>query len=210
MQLLNLQFGAGLDGPASWVNVDASPTLWLQRLPLIGALLGHRVGPSFSPRIEHGNIAKGLKYPDGAARLVYSSHAIEHMSHEDALRALREVHRLLTPGGVFRSVLPDLRVLAQRYLDDPAPGAASALMRSTLLGTEQRPVGVGGLLRDWLGNSRHLWMWDYPDLEASLRDAGFVDIRPARFNDSIHPAFREVELAERWLDCVGFECRRPG
>ena len=36
---MRLQIGAGLDGPTSWMNVDASPTLWLQRLPMVGVLL---------------------------------------------------------------------------------------------------------------------------------------------------------------------------
>lgn len=209
VQLLKLQFGAGLDGPAGWVNVDASPTLWLQRLPLVGRMLGSRAGPVFSPRIEHGNMAHGLKYPDGSAELVFSSHALEHMSHADARAALREAYRLLRPGGTFRSVLPDLRVLVERYVRDASPDAAGDLMRSTLLGTESRPRGLGGLLRTWFGNSPHLWMWDYPALENALLEAGFVDIRPARFNDSDHPAFAEVELPDRWVDAVGFECRRP-
>lgn len=210
MQLLKLQFGAGLDGPDGWVNVDASPTLRLQRLPLIGPLMATRVGPHFSPRVRPGNIARGLPYPDGAAQFVYSSHVLEHLSHEDALRAIREVYRLLVPGGTFRSVLPDLRVLVERYLEDDTAHAASALMRNSGLGTETRPSGMGGRVRDWLGNSRHLWMWDYAELEASLLEAGFVDVRQASFNDSSHDVFREVEAADRWVDAVGFECRRPG
>jgi hypothetical protein len=68
--------------------------------------------------------------------------------------------------------------------------------------------GFPAFIALWLGNSQHLWMWDYKSLEAELRSAGFVGIRRAAFGDSSDPLFSLVEDPERWDDCLGIECSR--
>ncbi len=208
--MLKLQIGPGLDGPDGWLNVDASPTLRLQRLPVVGALLGGMVGPKFSSRVVFGDVAQGLRLADGSVEIVYSSHVLEHLAFDDLLRALREVHRVLRPGGVFRSVLPDLQYEVDGYIKSTAADPASELMRSTLLGVEHRERGFMGVLRAWLGNSRHVWMWDFKSMAYQLGQAGFVQIRSAAMGDSDEVAYLEVESAERWQNALGFECRKPG
>ncbi|MDQ3524031.1 MAG: class I SAM-dependent methyltransferase [Chloroflexota bacterium] len=207
---MNLQFGAGLDGPEEWVNVDASPTLRLQRLPLAGALFRRCLQPVFGARVVYGDIVRGLPFANGSVALVYCSHVLEHLALEDFERALAEVHRLLKPGGVFRGVLPDLALEVQAYLDCNEADRASHFMRSTLLGTERRPRDVAGWIREALGNSRHTWMWDQRSLAGRLEAAGFTAVRPAVYNDSECAAFTQVEAADRWKGAMGFECRKPG
>ena len=206
--MLKVQVGAGLDGPADWLNLDASPTLRLQRLPVAGRWLRKVTQPRFSSTVTYGDVVRGLPLPSRSVRIVYSSHMLEHLALHDFCTALGEIHRVLCPGGVFRSVLPDLDREVQRYLGSTGSDRASEFMRATLLGLERRERGLVGALRAWLGNSQHMWMWDYPSLEHRLAQAGFVDIRPARFGDSAEPAFSEVENPDRWHDCVGFECRK--
>lgn len=206
--MLKLQIGAGLDGPAGWMNVDASPTLRLQRLPVAGKWLRNVTQPRFSSAVTYGDVVKGLPLPASSVDIVYSSHVLEHLAFDDCCAALVEIHRVLRPGGVFRSVLPDLEQEVQRYLLSEGEDRASEFMRSTLIGLEHRERGLGGVLRSWLGNSRHLWMWDYRSLAHRLAQAGFVDIRPARIGDSSEPAFADVESPERWQDSLGFECRK--
>lgn len=206
---MKVQIGAGLDGPQSWLNVDASPTLRLQRLPVVGRLLQHVSSPRFSPAVTYGDVVRGLRLPTGSVRVVYSSHVLEHLALEDLSVALLEIHRVLAPGGVFRSVLPDLDCDVQRYLQSEAQDRASEFMRSTLLGLERRERGLLSALRSWLGNSQHLWMWDYRSMAYRLSEAGFEEIRLARFGDSSDSSFSEVEKIERWEDAFGFECRKP-
>jgi len=45
--------------------------------------------------------------PDGIADLAFSSHFIEHLRPDDALLHLREMHRLLAPGGRYVCVTPN-------------------------------------------------------------------------------------------------------
>jgi hypothetical protein len=106
--------------------------------------------------------------------------------------------------------MPDLRAAAERYVaSNGDPGAAPAFMRETLLGRESRHRGLSGLVRGWLGNAEHLWLWDYPAIEQELKAAGFVEVRRATFHDSGDAAFDAVEDAGRWEGQLGVDCRRP-
>ncbi|CAN5213056.1 hypothetical protein BH11PSE14_BH11PSE14_02680 [soil metagenome] len=207
--MLKLQIGAGLEGPPSWTNLDASPVLRLQRLPIVGVFLRRFVAPAFSPRVQYGDVTRRLPVDDGAADMVYSSHMLEHLALREFELALAEIHRVLARGGVFRSVLPDLELEARRYLASTAADRASDFLRSTLLGVEHRERGLVQALRAWMGYSGHKWMWDYISIANQLNRAGFVDVRRASIGDSALAAFREVENSERWQDCLGFECRKP-
>ena len=82
-------------------------------------------------------------------------------------------------------------------------------MMDSGLGLAQRNRGAIGLLRTWLGNSQHLWMWDYKGMAEELAAAGFTSIRRAQFGDSPDPHFQTVESEGRWTDCLGIECKRP-
>lgn len=202
-----IQFGCGLCAPENWVNYDSSPTLRLQRVPLLGALVPSGPYGRFPANVLYGDIVVGLPLNDGAAGLLYCSHVLEHLSLEDLRRALRNCRKVLRPGGVFRLVLPDIELLIDQYKVDAAADAAIRFMENTLLGKKTRPRGVGSLAREWFGSSQHLWMWDYKSLAAELEKAGFQSVRRATWNDSSVAAFAMVESPERWHDALGIECR---
>lgn len=201
-----VQFGCGLHAPIQWLNFDSSPTLQLQRLPLLG-----RVAPAgpygrFPKNVHYGDIVRGLPVPNDSVELLYCSHVLEHLALSDLRTALRNCRRILRIGGTFRLVLPDLEFLVSEYLADSSSEAAVRFMESTMLGYESRPRGVRAMLRHWLGNSRHLWMWDFKGLAMELQIAGFDSIRRATYNDSAVAAFCQVETADRWTNCLGIEC----
>jgi len=208
MAAVKVQFGCGLSAPVEWANYDSSPALRLQRLPVIGALVPAGRFGRFPANVKYGDITLGLPLPSNHAALLYSSHVLEHLSLEDMRRALRNCHRVLQPRGIFRMVLPDLERLVKRYSDDSSSDACIRFMQDTLLGSKSRPRGLAAFLRDRLGNSRHLWMWDFKGLAKELADAGFLDIRRAYFGDSPAQDFRLVEAADRWTDALGIECRK--
>jgi SAM-dependent methyltransferase len=203
---MNVQFGCGLCAPASWVNFDCSPTLRLQRLPLIGGIMPTGPYGRFPPNVRFGDIVRGLPLPTGSVRALYASHVLEHLSLDDLRIALRNSKDVLSPDGIFRLVVPDLEFLANRYATDRSPTAALNFMQDSGLGRVSRPRTVSGLIRSWLGNAQHLWMWDFKGLAAELKAAGFTDVRQAAFGDSREPAFGVVEDLTRWANALGIEC----
>lgn len=51
----------------------------------------------------------GLPLPDNTMAFVYSCHMLEHVLIDDAIHVLREIRRVLKPGGYARLTLPDFR-----------------------------------------------------------------------------------------------------
>lgn len=217
MTELNVQYGAGWSAPAGWLNFDASPSLRLERLPVVGRLIKVN-SERFPDDVRFGDIVKGLPLADGSAKAVFASHVLEHLSYNDFWTALHNTYKLLKPDGIFRLIVPDLRSRAQRYLDETATGdpeAASRFMRRAHLGQENRPRGLRGNVRASLGNSSHLWMWDTASMTAALAKAGFVGIRRCALGDCGDDAFKAVEQPGRFVDEeletdeVAIEARRP-
>lgn len=203
-----VQFGSGLCGPESWLNFDVSPTLRLQRLPVVGRLF-NSAGPRFPPTVNYGDIVDGLPIAKESCAAVYSSHVLEHLALDDMRAALANILKLLVPGGRFRFVVPDLENLARNYVESTEPDASLKFMSGSYLGKKSRPRGLKGTFRSALGNSGHLWMWDFASMSAELEAAGFSDIRRAAFGDSEDTMFDVVENESRWEDCLGIDCRRP-
>jgi predicted SAM-dependent methyltransferase len=206
--MTQVQYGCGFTAPQEWTNFDASPTLRFERLPLLGRLYVKN-SQRFPANVSYGDIRKGLPVPDNSCDFVYCSHVLEHLALNDFHLALANTFRILKPGGVFRCVVPDFEYSVKLYLDSVSETPSSDFLKETLLGTTKRPKGLGGMMKNLLGNSSHLWMWDYRSLSSELTKAGFSNIRRATFGDSEHEVFTSVEERARWNHCLGVECIKP-
>lgn len=65
--------------------------------------------------------AQPLGEKDGFFKVIYSSHVIEHLFPQDMGFLVREIKRLLEPGGVVRVVCPDAEKMANAYQDEDWP-----------------------------------------------------------------------------------------
>ena len=204
-----IQYGCGFTAPGEWINYDASPTLWFERLPILGKLYT-RNRQRFPANVKFGDIIKGLPEKPESCNGVYCSHILEHLAYNDFIIALKNTYILLKPGGIFRGVVPDLRSAVMNYIAeyDKVDSPASGLMRSTMLGVENRPKSLSSNVKSLYGNSKHLWMWDYRSLAFELKKAGFVNVRQCKFGDSVDSAFILVEEENRFAGAVAFECQK--
>jgi len=202
-----VQYGCGWHAPKGWRNFDSSPTLRFERIPFIGRLY-IKNATRFPANVEYGDIVVGLPVSDGECAGVYCSHVLEHLALQDFREALKNTYRILKLGGTFRLVLPDLEHAIQEYVKNDAPSASIDFMKETSLGMAQRPRGIKGLLIELMGNSNHLWMWDFKSIVAELNNAGFSFVRRAQFGDSEDNQFNQVEELSRWANALGVECKK--
>ena len=90
-----LNFGCGSRTAPGWINIDFyAATSDVQRV----------------------NLLKRFPFPDDYFDAVYSSHVLEHFSPRDGGHLISEACRVLKPGGILRTVVPDLEATCREYL----------------------------------------------------------------------------------------------
>jgi predicted SAM-dependent methyltransferase len=203
-----LQYGCGLSNPIGWENYDSSTTLRIQRTPIIGKIMKSSLNVVFPKNIKYGDIVNGLNVSKNTYDGIYCSHVLEHLSYLDLKKTLHNTYEYLKPGGIFRMVLPDLEILCREYVNEvnkKNPKSSLRFMNDSLLGVTERKRGLKQIIINMLGNSKHLWMWDYYSLSEELREVGFSDIRRCKFNDSNDEMFLRVEEKDRFRNCLSIE-----
>jgi hypothetical protein len=209
---LYVHYGCGKKAPIQWLNFDASPSLRLQRLPLLGFLLKPYFQHQFPAHVYYGNIVKGLPLAPGSCKGIYASHILEHLSLADAQTALKNTFELLAPNGIFRCVVPDLEQSARKYVtaleNKDEKANYQFLGHDTELGLRQQPNSLIERLSSNFGHTAHLWMWDQYALAKALREAGFREVRRCKFGDCIDPLFSEVEEEKRFEYSIAFEAKK--
>lgn len=104
-----LNFGCGTWYAPEWTNID-----WIR-----------------ADGVVRHDLRKPLPFADATFDVAYSSHVLEHLPPAAGAALLTEIRRVIKPGGVLRTVVPDLERIARDYLerlqavlDDPADDAA--------------------------------------------------------------------------------------
>lgn len=206
-----LHIGCGLVTPEEWINLDASPSLKISQIPVLGSLIKiFHHSPNWSKSVWYGDIIHGLNYPENSCKLVFTAHVLEHLSYSDFQVALTNIYNYLEPGGIFRLIVPDLKYYIDTYIQhyhDPslAPYAAREFQQESLIGCSSSRKNFWLRMREALSNSRHQWMWDQPSLIYALTQQGFSQVRQCEYGDWSDSRFGLVEKEENYLHAIGIE-----
>ncbi len=209
-----INLGCGPVGKADWVNIDWGVLAILHRFSLIEALL---MRFKLFPKEYNVKWPKNLKLHDCKKRLpfasdsvdyIYTSHFLEHFKKYEGKRLIDDCYRTLKKGGLIRVALPDLGLLAKKYVEKDAgyfrksynlkdsEGQAGGLSDGLLLADifndnfypgfyRDQPRGLARIMACFI--RPHYWMYDYDLLEALLRRAGFKDVRKMEFRQGRVP-----------------------
>lgn len=93
-----VQYGCGHSAPKEWVNFDVSPTLRIQKTPIIGLLVKKKLNTTFPSNVLYGDIIKGLPIEDNTCDGLYCSHTLEHLALDEFRIALKNSYRILKKG----------------------------------------------------------------------------------------------------------------
>jgi predicted SAM-dependent methyltransferase len=160
-------FDVPLDG---WYNTDITPHIFVARVPFLSnclRMLGaidemryrqHQEG--IFRKVNYLDATKRFPYQDNSVEAVYSSQMLVNLSRQGALRCLREVHRVLKPGGILRIGVTNLDWWIQGY-DPNDPDKFLSLMYLPMTKGEKNHIH---------------WMYNEYSLKRVLDEAGFNNI----------------------------------
>ena len=216
MSQLRVNVGCGRTPTPGWVNLDNSWFVRLARCPLILKLL-HSFGFASVENLQTALRAKQerILWADATRRLpigtntvsvLYSSHMVEHLDHDEVSLFLKECRRVIAKNGILRIVAPDLRRRVDQYVCDTD---ADRFMRSLNLESRSLHNMRSKLRMLVVGNREHQWMYDASSLIRLLAKNGFIDVKevPPGVTGIADPG--ALDLCEREAESIYVEGRNP-
>ena len=160
---LRVQLGSGGQPKDGWLNVD----LFADSAQL------------------HLDLREDLPFPDDSVSFVYTEHLFEHLDYPvDAHHLLREVRRILKPGGTLSIVVPDFGKALRAYASgDESFFTASDRLRSYLL--RERATLMHHVNYWFRQDGHHHYAYDSETLAQVLTDSGFTSVRERAYDPEL-------------------------
>jgi predicted SAM-dependent methyltransferase len=176
---LQIQLGSGGQPKPGWVNVDL-----------------------FADADVNLDLREPLPFPDGCARLVYAEHVLEHFFYPNEVHGiLREINRILAPGGMIKLVVPDAGRALVAYGQGEDGFFRARRVRSYL--AQERPTPMHIVNYIFRQDGQHKYAYDADTLAQALELTGFVDARPRPFDPAIDSEHR------RGVNSLYMQARKP-
>lgn len=193
---MRVYVGCGSSPIKGWLNFDNSLTVRCAHVPLVHRLVRSPLRKQFieavrTKGIKWADATKHIPLSDHSVEILYTCHMMEHLDQEEVRLFLKEAHRVLKPGGIIRVVVPDLRILIDRYLDS---GNADELIAGTFLAVPKPKTLSQKLLHLLNGHRNHHWIYDSASMSALLQSCGFSDVRILKPGETIIPNPGELNL----------------
>jgi len=131
------------------------------------------------------------KFPKNSIDFIWTCHMLEHLNYPDnALKFLEACYTILKPGGIMRIAVPDLRRIAQMYVDK------SPQLKAIYGDCKAYYVfdNIGERFNYFLKEWEHKIVYDYEMLESILRSKGFKNVEQRGFKKSRIPGWSHDRL----------------
>ena len=213
---LKINIGCGDTPTEGWRNYDNSWSVRLAKNKVLTFVL-RKTGLFSASQLkfisfaENSNIlwANGIKRipeNDSTADAVYSSHMIEHIEKEDVVLFFKEVRRILKSGGIIRLAVPDIKLQAEKYIQD---GDADNFIETTSLTRKYPKTFIDKIKYLIIGDRNHQWMYDGKSLCKLLSSAGFNEPCILEPGLTTIPDPGMLNLKERLSESVYVEACNP-
>ena len=128
-------------------------------------------------KVQYLNLFKALPYADSTFQYVFSSHVFEHLPRASLMRLLKELRRVLRPGGTMRVSVPDLTIMVKGYREEDGDAFVKAIFEIDQANAK----------------NRHHWMYNECSMRATLSGAGFVGVTRHQYRQGKCP---DLELLD--------------
>jgi predicted SAM-dependent methyltransferase len=160
-----VHLASGTERKDGWINVD---------------LAGYPVDVAWDLR-------QPLPFEDASVDAVFHEHFLGYMTLREAFALYEEIHRILTPGGIFRAGVTDCGRIDESYPD--------------------APTFLLGLLEFHASDPGNRVAYDEETLRLLTEGVGFVDVERKPFGDSLLVPCPDT--ARRQRGTLYLEARKP-
>lgn len=170
---IKLNVGCGTDYKEGWINIDNNSDNNIERLDL------------------NWDLRNPLPFRDSSVDFIFNEHFIEHLTVEEGQAAIKDLMRVLKPGGVLRVAMPDLEIAVDQYLNLPL-SKDPTIKRFNLDFIKTRAERINLSFRGW----DHKWLYDWEELERRLREAGCGNIKRCKLGKSQYSELQNLETRD--------------
>ena len=173
-----MNWGCGPVAPYGWINSDIEAAPGVQIV---------------------ADIANGLPLPDDDLDYIVSIHVLPEIPYRGLDPALKELRRVLKPGGVLRLSLPDMDKAIDAY--------RSGDIDYFLIGDDEVQSLAGKMMVQltWYGRSKSMFTWEFT--RELLARNGFRDITRCDYQKSSSGLPGICELDNRPIESLFVEAR---
>jgi len=200
-RIKKLQVGAGTNPLSGWLNSDFEPT---------------------SEEIIFLDATQTFPFGDNEFDYVFSEHMIEHIPYKEGMFMMKEIYRVLKPGGKARIATPDIEKIVglfspqkqeeqKRYIEwkanqimglySPEPSRLQTYRKEWDIDyrhvNRYYPIidedGVCFIVNNFFHGYGHQYLYDARSLQAIAKEAGFIEITMCRPNESDDEHLRSIE-----------------
>jgi predicted SAM-dependent methyltransferase len=144
------------------------------------------------------DLRRGIPFPDGSVKKIYSSHFLEHLSFMEGQQFLDECKRALVPDGSFSICVPNARIYIEAYTK------GTSLDTTTFFGYEaayNHTTRIDYVNYTAYMAGEHKYMFDEENIVFILKSKGFRNVRLRDFDPS-------VDLQERKFESIYAEAEK--
>ncbi len=149
-------------------------------------------------------ITDDIPAENNSVDMIYWSHVIEHIPCCHLYDVLKKMLNKLKPGGLLRTVCPDMRKICQAYIDNDIEQFSRSNNHWSSIDDHHRIMGIGGMFLAQVSYSRrerrdeninhlndgtycasfsHVAGYDFSMLSQALRHIGFDKIENSQIQD---------------------------
>ena len=168
-----LQIGAGTHHLDGWLTTDILPR---------------------ELQIVYMNAHKRFPFHDNTFDYIVAEHVIEHLTDSNAIRMLKECHRVLDDKGVVRVSTPNM-YLIHRLMSPPLTPVLERYVSWSNRRFDETcdPHSVAHVVNRLNHAWGHQFLYDTDTLIAALEKCGFAEITECTPNESSHPSLVNVD-----------------
>ncbi len=123
---------------------------------------------------------------------IFLEHVIQHLSHEEGLKFLRECFRILEPGGKIRIMTYDLENLMKIYESNKKIHKEYIKWNNDLFFKREKSSDAF-MINDYFNGGYQKFTYDFKTIKSSLEKAGFSNIKRVEIMESTDKNFKGLE-----------------